>query len=115
MYSYLLYNRTSGVSMRNAANSSSGSAAKKSGSLMVRVDRASKSVISRAAQLRGVSASDYVRSVVVSQARRDIEEQRTRTISMSPKDQLAFWLALSSPVSLTRRQKALGRLMRGEE
>jgi uncharacterized protein (DUF1778 family) len=81
---------------------------------MVRVDRTSKGIITRAAQLRGVSASDYVRSVVVSQARRDLEEQRTRTIALSPEDQLAFWNALSAPVSLTRRQKALGRLMRGE-
>jgi uncharacterized protein (DUF1778 family) len=81
---------------------------------MVRVDRASKGIISRAAQLRGVSASDYVRTVVVSQARRDIEEERTRTITLSPEDQLAFWKALSTPASLTRRQKALGRIMRGE-
>ena len=33
--------------------------------LMIRVDRAIKAVIAKAARLRGISASDYVRSVVV--------------------------------------------------
>lgn len=82
--------------------------------LMVRVDRASKGVITRAARLRGVSASDYVRTVVVAQARRDLEEARTRTITLTPDQQLAFWLALHEPASLTARQRALGRIMRGE-
>ena len=97
-----------------ALKTSSGSATRKAGNLMVRVDRESKGVITRAAKLRGVSASDYVRSVVVSQARRDIEEQRTRTIIMNAQDQLAFWRALNAPVSLTRRQKALRSIIRGE-
>jgi uncharacterized protein (DUF1778 family) len=102
------------AAMPTLASRTPPSTAKKAGNLMVRVDRESKGVITRAAKLRGVSASDYVRSVVVSQARRDIEEQRTRTITMSASAQLAFWQALNAPVSLTRRQKALGRMMRGE-
>lgn len=85
----------------------------KSENLMVRVDRPSKSVIARAARLRGVSASDYVRSVVVAHARRELEESRARTLKLTAAEQLAFWSALHEPVSLTLRQRELGRLMRG--
>lgn len=92
----------------------SASAAKTS-NLMVRVDRPSKQVIAHAARIRGVSASDYVRSVVVAQARREVDEARTRTILLTPDEQLAFWQALERPAELTPRQKQLGRIMRGEK
>ncbi len=92
----------------------SSTAANKTASLMVRVDQSSKQVIARAARIRGVSASDYVRSVVVAQARREVDEARTRTIVLTPEEQLAFWQALEQPASLTPRQRELGRLMRGE-
>src|SRR5687767_9468812 len=78
--------------------------AAKAANLMVRVDAAAKHVVARAATLRGVSTSDYVRQVVVTQARREVEEARTRTMLLSPEDQLAFWRALQEPVTLTRRQ-----------
>lgn len=97
-----------------AARASRGESASKTASLMVRVDRSSKAVIARAARIRGVSASDYIRSVVVAQARRDVEEARTRTIALTPDEQLAFWQALEQPVLLTPRQRELGRIMRGE-
>ncbi len=86
----------------------------KTESLMIRVDRSSKGVIARAARLRGVSSSDYVRSVVVAQARRELEESRARTILLTPEEQLAFWQALQEVPALTPRQRALGRIMRGK-
>lgn len=86
----------------------------KSENLMIRVDRSSKGVIAKAARLRGISASDYVRSVVVAQARREVKEAESQTISLSAEDQLAFWLALNADAKPTRRQRALGKLMRGE-
>lgn len=86
----------------------------KSANLMVRLDPPSKGMIVRAARRRGVNTSDYVRAVVVEEARRDVEEARTRTIRLSPADQEAFWRALRAPVRLTPRQRELGRLMRGE-
>jgi uncharacterized protein (DUF1778 family) len=86
----------------------------KTENLMIRVDSTSKGVIAKAARLRGISASDYVRMVVVSQARREVREAQTQTISLSSEEQLAFWQALHAPVSLTRRQRALGKIMRGE-
>jgi uncharacterized protein (DUF1778 family) len=86
----------------------------KSSALLIRLDRPSKKTIAQAAQLRGVSASDYVRSVVAAQARRDLQEANTRTIVLSAEDQLAFWNALHEPVALTERQRDLGKIMRGE-
>jgi uncharacterized protein (DUF1778 family) len=86
----------------------------KTENLMVRVDRTSKGIIAKAARLRGVSASDYVRTVVVSEARREVKEFQSQTVTLSPKDQLAFWQALNAAAPLTRRQRELGRLMRGE-
>lgn len=86
----------------------------KSENLMIRVDRSSKGVIAKAARLRGISASDYVRSVVVTQARREVKEAESQTISLTTEDQLAFWQALNADVKLTVRQRALGKLMRSE-
>ncbi len=40
--------------------------------LMVRLDADSKDAIARAAELRGISVSDYVRQVTVAQARKEV-------------------------------------------
>ena len=82
--------------------------------LMVRLDEQSKAYLSAAAQLRQISVSDYVRTITVSQARREVEAARSQTISLTPDEQLAFWTALSAPAKLTKRQKKLGAIMRGE-
>lgn len=82
--------------------------------LMVRLDSDSKDVLARAAELRGISVSDYVRQVTVAQARKEVEAAAGQTIAMTPEEQLAFWTALNQPVKLTPAQKKLGKLMRGE-
>lgn len=86
----------------------------KSSTLMVRLDEDSKALVTAAAELRCVSVSDYVRSVMVEQARRELASAQTRTIVMSPDEQLAFWNALSKPPKLTKAQKGLGAIMRGK-
>ena len=83
-------------------------------SLMVRLDSDSKTCVARAAELRHISVSDYVRSVVVAQARREIEAVEQQVIALTPAEQHAFWQALNEPVALTETQQALGALMRGE-
>lgn len=83
--------------------------------LMVRLDEESKSYIAEAAKLRRISVSDYVRTVTVPQARREVESSRERTIFLDPEKQLAFWNALHEPTRLTPAQKRLGALMRGEQ
>jgi len=80
---------------------------------MVRLDQRSKAALSKAAKLRQVSVSDYVRLVTVPQAEREIEAQEQQTILLSPTEQLAFWQALQAPPQLTAAQQELGRLMRG--
>ena len=84
-------------------------------SLMVRLDLESKRSLMKAAELRGVSVSDYVRMVTVAQARREVAAAKEQTIVLSPDEQLAFWNALNAPVVLTPKQRRLGRIMRGEE
>ncbi len=86
----------------------------KPSSLMVRLDADSKAVLAKAAELRGISVSDYVRTVTVAQARKEVSAAGEQIISLTPEEQLAFWTALSEPVKLTAAQKKLGAIMRGE-
>lgn len=81
--------------------------------LMVRLTGQDKKVLSQAADLRRISISDYVRTVTVSQARREVEAAQGQVISLTPAEQLDFWNALNSPPTLTPGLKKLGKLMRG--
>ncbi len=83
-------------------------------SLMVRLDEGSKNLLTRAAELRRISVSDYVREVTVAQAQKEVMAAREQTISLTPEEQLAFWTALGAPATLTAAQRRLGTLMRGE-
>ena len=83
-------------------------------SLMIRLDPASKTCVARAAELRHISVSDYVRSVVVAQAQREVQAAEKQLIALTPSEQLAFWRALQEPVVLTQGQEDLGALMHGE-
>ena len=80
--------------------------------LMVRLDPDSKTFVARAAELRHVSVSDYVRSVVVAQARREILAAEQQVITLTPIEQQEFWQALQAPTALTAAQQELGALMR---
>ncbi len=83
--------------------------------LMVRLDADSKAFIAKAAELRRISMSDYVRLVTVSQAQREVEEAERDKIALTPEEQLAFWNALAQPPKLTDAQRQLGLIMRGDE
>ncbi len=91
-----------------------GGKSKPASPLMVRLDQESKSVLAAAASLRRVSVSDYVRSVTVAQAQREVRAARDQTIALAPAEQLAFWNALDQPATLTLAQRRLGELMRGK-
>lgn len=80
---------------------------------MVRLDEESKRYLTRAAELRKISVSDYVRTVTVAQARREVVAAGEQTIVLTPEEQLAFWNALNEPPRLTKAQRRLGELMRG--
>src|SRR5438552_12607268 len=80
--------------------------------LMVRLDDESKAYLSQAAELRRISVSDYVRTVTVAQARKEVQAAREQTIALTPKEQLAFWEALRKPTKLTDAQRRLGAVMR---
>ena len=74
---------------------------------MVRLDDESKAYLTRAADLRRISVSDYVRTVTVAQARREIRAEREGTIALTPEEQLAFWNALNEVPVLTEAQRRL--------
>ncbi len=88
-------------------------ATKTASPLMVRLDEESKQYLAEAASLRHVSVSDYVRTVTVSQARREVRAASERVIAMTPEEQLAFWNALNETPKLTAAQRRLGSTMRG--
>src|SRR4029077_20324447 len=99
-----------------ASKSPSGPArqARSTRSLMVRLDEESKNFLTRAADLRGISVSDYVRLVMVARARREVESAREQVIALTPEEQLAFWNALHRPAQLSDAQRQLGAIMRGD-
>ncbi len=84
-------------------------------SLVFRLDAERKQSLEAAAELKQISVSEYVRTVAVEQARREVSSAANRTILLSPDEQLAFWQALSGPVKLTPAQKRLGALMRQDQ
>ncbi len=83
--------------------------------LMVRLDEDSKSYIAKAAELRHVSISDYVRMITVSQAQREVQEAEQSTIALTAHEPLEFWNALAQTPGLTKSQQDLGAVMRGEQ
>jgi uncharacterized protein (DUF1778 family) len=91
-----------------------GSSGKKVSPLMVRLDEESKRSLSAAAELRRISVSDYVRTVTVPQARREVRAAHDNIVRLSPEEQLALWTALNEPPKLTAAQRKLGAIMRGE-
>ncbi len=87
----------------------------KNSSLMVRLDEESKALLTAAAALRCISVSDYVRSIVIGQATRELAAAQVHSIAMSPDELLSFWNALSKTPKLSHSQKQLCAIMRGEE
>ncbi len=85
----------------------------KNSSLMVRLDEESKALLTAAAELRRVSVNDYVRSVVVGQAERELAAAESHTIAMTADEQLKFWNTLANPpiaISLPTRRSQLLRI-----
>ena len=82
--------------------------------LMVRLDKESKDFLTQAAGLRRISVSDYVREVTVAQARKEVHAAQRQTIALTPAEQLIFWNALDAPVALTKAQRRLGAILRGQ-
>lgn len=87
---------------------------RQSGTLMVRMDAASKATLAKAAELRRVSVSDYVRQITLAQAEREVAAAAASRIVLTAAEQLAFWEALTRPVVLSAPKKELGQLLRGE-
>ena len=96
------------------ASSTTVHGAKTASPLMVRLDEDSKRCLAEAAALRQVSVSDYVRTVTVAQARREVQAAQEQVIALTAEEQLAFWNALNESPKLTAAQRRLGAAMRGK-
>ena len=94
--------------------SATGIVGKAASPLMVRLDEESKQCLAEAAALRQVSVSDYVRTVTVAQARREVRAAQEQVIALTAEEQLAFWNALNESPKLTAAQRRLGMAMRGK-
>jgi uncharacterized protein (DUF1778 family) len=81
--------------------------------LNMRLDPASREAVVRAAALRGLKLSEYIRAVLVAQAVREVDSAGRQALSLTPVEQLDFWNALHSSPRPTARQRKLGRLIRG--
>ena len=81
--------------------------------LQTRLDQKSKETITQAARLRHVGLSDYVRLVLVSTAKREVEQAKTQVLQMTADEQERFWMALQAPANLTKNQRKLGNIMQG--
>jgi uncharacterized protein (DUF1778 family) len=82
--------------------------------LMVRLDEESKQCLARAADLRHISVSDYVRTVTIPQARREVRAAQEQVTTLTSEEQLSFWAALNESPKLTAAQRRLGSVMQGE-
>ena len=111
---YAIQLRQEDFAMRTAQASKKVETTRTASPLMVRLDNESKNCLAQAAELRQISVSDYVRTVTVPQARREVHAAREQVITLTPEEQLAFWNALNEKPKLTDRQRKLGRVMRGE-
>ena len=87
-------------------------AAPKKANLLVRLETGSKRVVQRAAGLRGLTLSDYVRSRILALAQQDVDEAETGVLKLPRDAQMVFWQALQHPPAPTEAQRALGKLIR---
>lgn len=103
--------KSPGKSTRRSASATKVNA---TATLQARLDPESKQVIAEAARLRRLGLTDYVRSVLVPAARKEVEQAKNNVVQLTADEQMQLWDALQSPPRLTAAQKHLGELMRGE-
>jgi uncharacterized protein (DUF1778 family) len=100
--------------MRTSSGTSDHGTGKTASPLMVRLDAEGKQCLAEAAAMRQVSVSDYVRTVTVAQARREVRASREQMVVLRAEEQLVFWKALNEPPRLTAAQRRLGMAMRAK-
>ena len=82
--------------------------------IQARINSENKGLIVQAAKLREIPVSDYMRLVLIDQARKEVTSNEQRVLQLTAAEQIEFWNALDNPKSLTESQKELGKLIKGE-
>lgn len=98
------------IPLREIVVSTRGGVKAESGKLK---DEDGKACVGKAAALRQVSISDYVRMVTVSQAQRETQQADAGVIMLTPDEQLQFWRALAETQEPTPVQRELGAIIQG--
>lgn len=80
--------------------------------IQVRLKEENKDVIVKAASLRHIPTSDYIRTVVLAQATKEVKAAENEILRLTEAEQLVFWNALQAPVKLTEGQKRLRKVIR---
>ena len=78
--------------------------------LQARLDSESKALIEKAAKLRKVGMTDYVKLVLVPAAKREVDlaESSENVLALTKEEQITFWNALNEePVELDEGLKTL--------
>lgn len=82
--------------------------------IQARINSENKSLIVQAAKLREIPVSDYMRLVLIDQARKEVTSNDQQVLQLTADEQIEFWNALDKPKGLTKAQKELGKLIKGE-
>ena len=82
--------------------------------IQARINSENKSLIVQAAKLREIPVSDYMRLVLIDQARKEVTSNDQQVLQLTADEQIEFWNALDNPKGLTKAQKELGKLIKGE-
>lgn len=82
--------------------------------IQARINPANKEIITQAAKLREIPVSDYIRTTVLEQAKKEVSSSKLNILQLTEAEQLSFWHVIDSEPKLSNSQKELGKLMRGE-
>lgn len=77
-----------------------------------RLDPVSKSFLEKAAKLRGISQTDYLKAILIPFAKQEVLDAEKGGLKLSKSEQIEFWNALNEPVKLTKNQKRLSKKMK---
>lgn len=88
--------------------------AERSQLLQARVKPAAKDLVVKAAQKRDVAVSDYIRSVIVEQAEREVQGAEQDILLLTANEQRQLWEMLDVDCEINEGQVKLAKLMNGE-
>ena len=72
-----------------------------------RLDPEEKGLIVKAAKLRGISQTDYLKAILIPFAKQELSDAEQGGVKLSKDEQELFWKALNKRVVLGKKQKEM--------